>query len=121
MQASMMAPQYQGSDIQAIQAMMGGGDQIQNYQQQLLNAGQNLFSQYQQAPWQLQDLIGQVLSRASGGQGTSTSTMFGPGTTWGQGLLGGAALAGGRQDGGLVWCPLSYRQRRPAGRCRRRR
>lgn len=78
MQAAQMAPGYQNADIQAIQAMMGGGDSIQNYQQNLLNAGANLFGQFQQAPWTLQDLLGNVLSRASGQGGSSSSQIIGP-------------------------------------------
>lgn len=92
MQAAMMAPGYQGADINAIQAMMGGGDAVQQYQQQLLNAAQGLFNQYSQAPWALSDLVGSALSRASGQGGTQASQIIGPGTTWGQNLLGGGLL-----------------------------
>lgn len=95
LQAAGLVPSYEANDRSWIQAMMGGGDAIQQYQQQLMNAGQNLFSQFQQAPWQLSDLLGSVLSRASGASNTTTAQMFGPGTTWGQGLLGTGLLGAG--------------------------
>jgi hypothetical protein len=87
LQAAGLAPQYQQSDINAIQAMMGGGQQVQGYQQNLLNAAQGLFNQYQQAPWQLSDLLGGALSRASGQGGTTSSSVFQPMSLM-QGLLG---------------------------------
>ncbi len=93
LQAAALAPQYQQSDISAIQAMMGGGQQVQNYQQQLLQAAQGLFGQQAQAPWTLSDLLGNVLSRASGSGGTSSSSLYQP-FSLAQGLLGGGALAG---------------------------
>ena len=99
LQAAGMAPGYQSADINAIQAMMGGGDQVQNYQQQLLNAAAGLFGQYQQAPWQLSDLIGSALSRASGGQGTTSQSIVGPGVSPWQMLAGAGAGAYGMFGG----------------------
>ncbi len=95
LQAAQMAPGFQGSDIQAIQAMMGGGDVTQQYQQQLLDAAKGIFNQFTQAPWTLQDLLGSTLSRASGQGGTTTQQNLGPSTSFGQGLLGLGALGGG--------------------------
>lgn len=94
LQAAGLAPQYQASDIAAIQAMMGGGQQVQGYQQNLLNAAQGLFNQYQQAPWQLSDLIGNALSRASGQGGSSSSSIMQP-IGLAQGLLGAGAGGAG--------------------------
>jgi hypothetical protein len=99
LQAAGMVPGFQGADMSAIQGMMGAGDANQAWQQQLLNAGQNLFSQFAQAPWQLSDLIGSVLSRTSGQGGTTSTQIYGPSSNpWqtaagigaaGYGLFGG--------------------------------
>jgi hypothetical protein len=99
LQAAGMAPGYQSADINAIQAMMGGGDAVQNYQQQLLNAASGLFSQFQQAPWMLSDLLGSALSRASGGQGTTSSQIVQPGVSPWQALAGAGAGAYGMFGG----------------------
>ncbi len=94
MTAAGLAPAYQSGDINAIQAMMGGGQQVQDYQQALLNAGQQLFGQYQQAPWQLSDLFGGALSRASGQGGTSSTSVFQPTNMW-QNILGAGTAGAG--------------------------
>lgn len=99
LQAAGLAPGYQSSDISAIQAMMGGGDQVQNWQQQLMNAGQQLFGQYQQAPWQLSDLFGGALGRASGQAGTTSTSVFGPSMSPWQGIIGGGTAAAGLLGG----------------------
>lgn len=75
--ASGLAPQMQGMDLQAGQALTGVGDAYRQYNQDLLNQGQSAWNQQQLYPYQQLDNLGNVLARASGnvaGGSTATST-----------------------------------------------
>lgn len=87
MQAAGLAPQVQQSDLQAIQALMGGGDALRNYQQDLLNSQVQDWTAWQQSPYAQMDILGSGLTRASGGAGTTSSQIMG-GMSPLQGLLG---------------------------------
>jgi hypothetical protein len=89
LQASQLGLQSQGTDLQAIGAMNQLGQGYNGYQQQLLDAMQNQFTQNQQAPFTTLDLLGNGLSRASGGQGSVSQMLPGASPlTTGLGLLG---------------------------------
>lgn len=95
LQAAGLVPSYNQAQSGNIENMMNAGQQnVQGYQQNLLNAASSLFSQYQQAPWNLQSLLGGDLAQASGQGGTSTSSVFNPMSLM-QGLLGGSAVGAG--------------------------
>lgn len=93
MQAAGMAPGMQQMDLQAIQAMMGGGDALRGYEQDLLNAQMQDWTAWQQSPYAQLDVMGSGLTRASGGAGTTSSQILG-GMSPLQGLLGLGQLAG---------------------------
>lgn len=99
MQAAGFAPQSQGMDLQAIQALLAGGDMQRNYQQDLLNVGAQDFYNWQQDPFVRLDTRGSALTRASGGAGTTSSQVMG-GMHPLQGLLGGGMLAASMFGGG---------------------
>lgn len=94
MQAMGMAPEMQQMDLQAIQAMMGGGDALRSYEQDLLNAQMQDWTAWQQAPYAQLDVMGSGLTRASGGAGTTSSQILG-GMSPLQGLLGLGMLGAG--------------------------
>ena len=75
MQAASMGGQQQGMDLQAIQALMAGGDMQRDYSQQLLDALAGDWWNWQQAPYAQMDILGSGLTRASGGAGTTTNTV----------------------------------------------
>lgn len=87
MQAAGLAPSIQQSDLQAIQALMGGGDALRNYQQDLLNSQMQDWQAWMQSPYAQLDVLGSALTRASGGAGT-TSQQIMQGMSPLQGLLG---------------------------------
>ena len=93
MQAAGLAPSIQQSDLQAIQALMGGGDALRNYQQDLLNSQMQDWQAWMQSPYAQLDVLGSALTRASGGAGT-TSQQIMQGMSPLQGLLGLGTLAG---------------------------
>ena len=93
MQAAGLAPTVQQSDLQAIQALMGGGDALRNYQQDLLNSQMQDWQSWMQSPYAQLDVLGSGLTRASGGAGT-TSQQIMQGMSPLQGLLGLGTLAG---------------------------
>lgn len=94
MQAMGMAPGMQQMDLQAIQAMMGGGDALRGYEQDLLNAQMQDWTSWQQSPYAQLDVMGSGLTRASGGAGTTSSQILG-GMSPLQGLLGMGQLGAG--------------------------
>jgi hypothetical protein len=94
MQAMGMAPGMQQMDLQAIQAMMGGGDALRGYEQDLLNAQMQDWTAWQQSPYAQLDVMGSGLTRASGGAGTTSSQILG-GMSPLQGLLGLGMLGAG--------------------------
>ena len=76
MQAASMGGQQQGMDLQAIQALMAGGDMQRDYSQQLLDALAGDWWNWQQSPYAQMDILGSGLTRASGGAGTTTNTVM---------------------------------------------
>lgn len=97
LQGAQVGQGQQGLDLQSIQAMIQGGQIPMNYQQNLLNAGQNYYQQQQQAPFTMMDFLGSALSRASGGFGQGTQ--IGPGQNPMMGLLGAGAAGYGMSQG----------------------
>ena len=99
MQAAGLGGQQQGMDLQAIQALMGGGDAQRDYQQQLLDASAGDWWSWLQSPYAQQDVFGSALTRASGGAGTTSSQVMGGmnplQSLLGAGLLGMSAYGGG--------------------------
>ena len=99
MQAAGMAPSMQNMDLQSIQALMGGGDALRTYEQDLLNSQMQDWNAWMQSPYAQQDVLGSALTRASGGAGTTSSQiMQGMNplqTLLGAGLLGLNAYGGG--------------------------
>jgi len=82
----------QQAELAQLQAYMGFGEMSRGLDQQHLDARRNLFYQNQQIPLIGLDLLGSVLTRGSGGAGTSTSQMFGGYNPWATGT--GLATAG---------------------------
>lgn len=68
-----LAMQAQQNDLNNAKALTSVGDAQRQYQQDMLNAYKNNFTQYQQYPFQMLDAFGSILSRASGNYGSSTS------------------------------------------------
>lgn len=99
MQAAGLGGQQQGMDLQAIQALMGGGDAQRDYQQQLLDASAGDWWSWLQAPYAQQDVFGSALTRASGGSGTTSSQVMG-GMNPLQAALGAGLLGLGMYGGG---------------------
>lgn len=93
LQGAQVSQGQQGLDLSSIQALIAGGQIPQQYQQQLLSAAQNLYTQGQQLPYTQLDAYGNALARASGSYGTNTS--IGPGASIPMGLLGAGAAAYG--------------------------
>jgi hypothetical protein len=77
MQAAGMGGQQQNMDLQAIQALMGGGDMQRGYQQELLDAQMGDFDRWWQSQFVGQDVLGNALTRAGGGAGTTTQQLMG--------------------------------------------
>ena len=98
MQAAGMAPQIQNMDLQAIQALMGGGDAFRTYEQDLLNSQMQDWNAWMQSPYAQQDVFGSALTRASGGAGTTSSTIM-QGMNPLQTLLGAGLLGAGMYGG----------------------
>ena len=94
MQAAGMGFNQQNADLQAIQALMGGGDAQRNYQQDILNAGASDWWNWAQSPYVNLDTMGSALTRASGGAGTTSQQIMGGmnplQSLLGLGLLGGS-------------------------------
>lgn len=77
LQAAGMASQVQQDDLAAAQALMGVGDMRRDYGQQLLDAQAQDFWRQIQDPSVRLDLIGNALTRASGGAGTTSQQIMG--------------------------------------------
>lgn len=103
MQAAGMGGQQQQMDLQAIQALMGGGDAQRSYQQQLLDAQTGDFDRWWQSQLAGQDILGNALTRAGGGAGTSSQQLVGGmsplQTAGGLGLLGASLYSSGMFGG----------------------
>lgn len=99
MQAAGMAPSMQNMDLQSIQALMGGGDALRTYEQDLLNSQMQDWNAWMQSPYAQQDVFGSALTRASGGAGTTSSTIM-QGMNPLQTLLGAGLLGAGIYGGG---------------------
>lgn len=84
--------QMNQTDLQRWQAVMGAGDTQQQTQQNNINAAQNLFNQNVQWPIYAEQLYGDILQRASGQGGSSSTSVQLPGYN---GLLSGLGAAGG--------------------------
>lgn len=98
--AAGIAPQYGAMDMAQFNNLMGVGNQMQGYQQGLLNSGNQAFQQQMMYPWTMNEMYGGALTRASGQGGSSTSTMMQPGySPWanaaGLGLAAYGAFGGG--------------------------
>lgn len=100
MQAAGLGGQQQGLDLQAIQALMAGGDAQRNYQQDLLNASAQDFQNWLQGPYAQFDVLGSALTRASGGAGTTSQQILG-GMNPLQSALGLGLLGAGMYGGGM--------------------
>ena len=98
MAAAGMGGQQQGMDLQAIQALMGSGDMQRGYQQELLDSQMSDFDRWWQSQFAAQDVLGNALTRAGGGAGTtSQQTLGGMGVgqqAAGLGLLGASLYSG---------------------------
>ncbi len=99
MQAAGMAPSMQNMDLQSIQALMGGGDALRTYEQDLLNSQMQDWNAWMQSPYAQQDVLGSALTRASGGAGTTSSQIM-QGMNPLQTLLGAGLLGAGMYGGG---------------------
>lgn len=99
MQAAGMAPSMQNMDLQSIQALMGGGDALRTYEQDLLNSQMQDWNAWMQSPYAQQDVLGSALTRASGGAGTTSSQIM-QGMNPLQTLLGAGLLGAGIYGGG---------------------
>jgi hypothetical protein len=62
------------SDLSDAQHIIGVGDAQRQYQQDMLNQQLNSYQQWQQYPFQMADIYGNALSRASGNYGQNTQT-----------------------------------------------
>ncbi len=67
----------QGLDLQAIMAMINGGQQGMGYQQNLLDAGRNIYDERQNMPFDMSQFLGGALGRGMTGFGQQTTQ--GPG------------------------------------------
>ena len=98
--AGQLGGQLSQDDWTAAQALMGYGNQNQQYTQNLLNNQYQNWQNQANYPGQMLDLYGNALSRASGNGGTQSSTTYGPSTNWASGLLGAGTAAAGLFGGG---------------------
>lgn len=73
MQTLPLALQGHQSDLTDAQRLIGLGDVQRQYQQDMLNQQKNSYNQWQQYPYQMLDIYGNALSRASGNYGTNTA------------------------------------------------
>lgn len=97
-QAASQAPAMQNMNLDAIKAMIGGGDMSRQYQNELLTAGKNYFTQTQQSPFAALDAWKSYLAPASGMFSQSVTSGGGGGNSnlglaLGAGLLGMGALS----------------------------
>lgn len=96
MQSLGLAIQGHQSDLGDAQRLIGLGDAQRQYQQDMLNQYLNNFNQWQQHPFQMLDIYGNALSRASGNYGTNTNmTQQNYQANPLAGLIGGGLLAAG--------------------------
>jgi hypothetical protein len=94
LQGGQLAGQLSQDDWTAAKALTGVGDATRSYTQQLLDQGYSDWLAQSQYPYTNLDVLGNALTRASGGtaMGTSSSTATGPASSPLAGLLGlGAA------------------------------
>ena len=96
----------QGVGFQGANALMGVGDFNRNYQQQLIGAGRERYTEEQQVPFNRMNVAGNSLTSALGNNPVSSASnpaLFTPNR--GAGAVGGAALGYGLADqygGGTV-------------------
>jgi hypothetical protein len=100
LQAGQLGGQLSQDDWTAAQALMGYGNQNQQYTQNLLNSNYQDWQNMVNYPGQQLDLYGNALSRASGQGGNSSSTTYGPPSNNITGLLGAGASAYSLFNGG---------------------
>jgi len=93
-----LAPSYSGLEYGNIDRLSGVGNQMDLQAQDLINADQQRWDQYQQAPWQNLDRYSNLINQLPGGYGTQTGSGGGGG-----GRLAGAA--GGAATGMAVAGP----------------
>jgi len=93
--AGQLGGQLSQDDWTAAQALMGYGNQNQQYTQNLLNSNYQDWQNMVNRPGQMLDLFGNALSRASTGAGQQSSTMYGPATNGLSSLLGAGTAAYG--------------------------
>lgn len=92
--------QDQANDFNNAQRMIGVGDALRGYNQELVNDARTRFSDPYMNNFRMQDILGNALSRASGGMGTNTGTTNNDyrtsplATAVGAGLLGYGLMRG---------------------------
>lgn len=91
--AAGLAPQYAQMDMNAANSLMGMGNAQGQYQQGLLNAGNQSFQNQFMFPWTNNEMLGGALTRASGQGGSNSSSVSPPGYNpyWNAAGLGLAA------------------------------
>lgn len=100
LQAGQLGGQLSQDDWTAAQALMGYGNQNQQYTQKLLDQQKSDWQNMVNYPGQMLDMYGNALSRASTGQGQQSSTQYGPPTNGLTGLLGAGLGAYSTLPGG---------------------
>lgn len=93
LQALQLAMTYGDSGYKDAAQMMGIGGLRQMYSQNLLDSDYQNFNDQQQYPFKMADVFGNAVSRASGGQGQSTSQTNTQTNPWATALGGGLTLA----------------------------
>ncbi len=97
--AGQLGGQLSQDDWTAAQALMGYGNQNQQYTQNLMNSNYQDWQNMVNFPGQQLDQYGNALSRASGQGGSTNSTQYGAPTNNITGLLGGASALYGAFGG----------------------
>jgi hypothetical protein len=100
LQAGQLGGQLSQDDWTAAQALMGYGNQNQQYAQNLMNSNYQDWQNMVNYPSQQLQQYGNALSQASGQGGQSATTTYGPPTNWATGLLGAGSAAYGLFGGG---------------------
>lgn len=91
--AATQAPAEQAMQLESINQLMRAGAITQEQAQNMINAEQQRFDFYQQAPWQALGQYGNIVQGLPGGYGTATTE--GPEGNPLMGALGGAAAGAG--------------------------
>lgn len=92
---SALAGQLSKDDYESIKMLMGTGGDYRAYEQQLIDAANQQWGTQNSYDSTMNEYLGNVLARASGGQGSTTVTNNSPGASPLMGLLGGGLAAYG--------------------------